>query len=71
MSDNVIDGEFKFNNCKYRSAEKRTTVVHRCACQGGNYEDSGYDCSARKIFKVNSSVCDHCYMFERKESDTI
>lgn len=65
-SENNFNGEYKFNNCKHRSLEEKKTVIKRCPCQGGNYEDTGYECFARKIFKVNSSVCEYCYIFEHK-----
>jgi len=60
-------GEFKFNNCKFKSKEMRTTVIHRCSCQGGNYEDTGYDCSARSLFKVTPEICQFCWAFEKNE----
>jgi hypothetical protein len=69
MSDNEeikIDGQYKFDNCKHRSEEIKTTIIRRCACQGGDYEDSGHECSARKIFKITPDVCEYCYMFENK-----
>jgi hypothetical protein len=59
-------GEFKYDNCKHRSNEKRTTIVHRCPCDGGNYEDSGYDCHARSIFKITPEICQYCWAFENK-----
>lgn len=61
------NGQFKFDNCKHRSAEKRTTIVHRCPCDGGNYEDSGYDCTARSIFKVTPEICQYCWAFDNKK----
>ena len=61
-----LTGEYKFNNCAHRSAEVRTTLIRRCACQGGDYQDTGYDCSVRGIFKVDQEVCEHCYMFTKK-----
>jgi hypothetical protein len=41
-------------------------MVRRCACQGGNYEDAGYDCLKRSIFKVDEEVCKYCWEFEDK-----
>ena len=66
-NEEALDGNYKFENCKHRSLEKRTTIIRRCPCQGGDYEDSGFDCSVRKIFKVDSNVCEYCYMFEKKD----
>lgn len=60
------DGAYKFNNCKHRSEEERITIVRRCACNGGDYEDKGYDCKARSIFKVTAEVCQYCWVFEKK-----
>jgi hypothetical protein len=61
-----INGEYKFQNCKHRSVELQKNLIKRCPCQGGDYEDTGYFCEARKIFKIDSSVCEYCYMFENK-----
>jgi hypothetical protein len=66
MSDEKIDGEYKFQNCKHRSTEESSVVIKRCACQGGDYNDTGYECLARKIFKVEPNICEYCYMFEKK-----
>lgn len=63
----ILSGDYKFENCKHRSAELKKTIIRRCPCQGGDYEDSGYECSARKIFKVEPSVCEYCYLFEDKK----
>jgi|694.fasta_scaffold03611_2 hypothetical protein len=65
MSDQP-NGEYKFENCKHRSAEQTTVNIKRCSCQGGDYTDTGYECLARKIFKVEPNVCEYCYMFEQK-----
>ena len=66
MSDNNIGGEEKFENCKHKSAEQKTVTIKRCSCQGGDYTDTGYECLSRKIFKIYASICQYCYMFERK-----
>lgn len=65
-SNEKIDGQYKFEHCIHRSKETRTTIIRRCPCQGGDYQDTGYDCSARGIFKVEPLVCEHCYMFEKR-----
>lgn len=62
------EGQYKFENCIHRSPEMRTTIVRRCACQGGDYQDTGYDCSARGIFKVEPGVCAYCHVFEEKKA---
>lgn len=69
MSENnniEVNGQYKFDNCRHRSSEMQKTLIKRCQCQGGDYEDTGFYCSARKIFKVDPSICEYCYMFEKK-----
>lgn len=65
-NDQEPDGEFKFQNCKHRSPDQKSVFVKRCPCQGGDYIDIGYECVARKIFKVTPEVCQYCHMFEQK-----
>lgn len=60
------DGQYKFDNCTHRSIETRTTLIRRCACHGGDYEDTGYDCNARSIFKITPEICQYCWVFEDK-----
>lgn len=64
--DNQLDGDFKFNNCKHRSSEKIKKTIHRCSCQGGNYEQEGYQCSSKNIFNVEPNICQFCWAFENK-----
>jgi hypothetical protein len=58
--------EQKFLNCEYRSENEETVTIQRCACNGGNYTESGYRCSKRDIFKVTSEICDYCSDFKKK-----
>jgi hypothetical protein len=65
--DNQLNGDFKFNNCKHRSSEKITKTIHRCSCQGGNYQQEGYQCLSRNIFSIEPNICAHCASFEKKD----
>lgn len=62
------DGQLKWDTCAHRSKEQRTTIVRRCGCQGGDYEDSGYDCAARSIFKVTPEICKFCWAYQKAEN---
>lgn len=66
MSDQDINGEYKFENCKYRSEKEESVTIQRCSCQGGNYTDTGYRCSKRDIFKVTPEICQYCWAFEKR-----
>ena len=61
-----MTGQEKFNNCLFRSEDQETEVIYRCPCDGGNYEDTGYKCKARGIFKVEPSICEYCWAFKKK-----
>jgi hypothetical protein len=66
MIQEDLSGDYKFNNCIYRSEHEEKTIVHRCKCRGGNYEDSGYRCSAKSIFKIVPEICQFCNIFQKK-----
>lgn len=61
-----LTGEQKFETCLHRSAEKEKAIVSRCACDGGDYEDEGFKCKARSIFKVDHVICQYCWLYEKK-----
>ena len=63
-----INAQYKFDNCKHKSAEQKKTIIRRCPCQGGDYEEAGYQCEARNIFNVNVNICEYCHVFEKKDA---
>jgi len=57
---------YKFDSCRHRSAEPISKVVRRCSCQGGDYEDKGFFCNRRSIFKIDRNFCEYCELYESK-----
>ena len=62
----ITSGQFKWENCKFKSEEISTLEIRRCGCEGGNYMDSGYKCSARNLFKIMPEICEFCWTFQNK-----
>ena len=56
----------KFNTCRFRSEQEIERVIHRCSCQGGNYNEKGFFCEKRDIFKVAPETCVECTEYESK-----
>lgn len=59
-------GQFKWENCKYRSDKMTIMEIGRCACEGGNYMASGYECNSRNLFQILPEICEFCWAFENK-----
>jgi len=60
------NGNTKFNTCQFRSSEVIEKSVKRCACQGGTYTVSGYQCLKRDIFNVTPDICHYCNLFQEQ-----
>lgn len=62
-SDNLSEN---FKTCRYRSEEKRTKT--RKLCCGSSSSISGYTCSKRGIFNIQSEVCNICPVYDPKKT---
>jgi hypothetical protein len=43
--------------------------IKRCACQGGTYTVSGYQCLKRDIFNITPDICHYCSSFQERRSE--
>lgn len=60
-----MTGQEKLETCQFRSAETFQRRVRICC---NNFQEiSGFDCSIREIFPVNSDHCNNCKVFKAKQ----
>ena len=62
----ITQGNFRFNNCAYRSDDPDTKTIRSCSCPKTN-EVTGYHCSFHNIFPLDLKFCGVCVAFEQKE----
>lgn len=60
------DGQEKLNTCLFRSAEELVQVIHRCSCQGGNYETKDFYCNKKQLLGVTAETCKDCELYQSK-----
>jgi hypothetical protein len=72
INDDILkneNGQKKFNTCEFRSNDAIEKSIKRCACQGGTYTVSGYQCLKRDIFNITPDICHYCSSFQERRSE--
>lgn len=61
-----INGDSKFATCQFRSADSIKKTIKRCSCRGGDYEEQGFFCHKKQIFKITEEFCASCEEYKSK-----
>lgn len=59
-------GNFRFQNCAYRSDDPETKSTRTCSCPTIT-EVTGFHCSHHNLFPLDPKFCTFCDAFEQKE----
>lgn len=60
-------GEYKFNNCKWRSDVERISLEPYCC---GTYTKWGFVCEKLNIAQIKPIYCQGCQVYEPRETET-
>lgn len=64
----MTQGEFRFNNCAYRSDDEDTKEIKTCSCPQTTTV-KGHHCSFHGVFPLDLKFCGVCNEFIQKEKE--
>ena len=62
----ITQGQFRFENCSFRSDDPETKSVRACSCPAIT-EVTGFHCAHHNVFPLDPKFCGICTAFEQKE----